>query len=111
MSSKIVRVTNQPVLKEPEAILPKDLPTEQPRPLAPLDQICVDNALENLFEFFQLRCFRMTSEEKHPLVISILSDDPNEYQCTETLAEIKTAGPEYVKEFYDFTTGYLASLL
>lgn len=53
----------------------------------------------------------MTSEEKHTLVISILSDDPNEYQCMETLAEIKTAGPEYVKEFYDFTTGYLASLL
>ena len=115
MSSKLVRAVNQPVLKEPEAVLPENLPAEQLRPLAPLEQICIDKVLEDLFELFQLRCFRMTSgkdtEERRPQVISLLTDDPNEYQCMATIHEIKAAGPEYVKEFYDFTTEYLASLL
>ena len=75
------------------------------------EEICVDNVLENLFEFFQLLGFRMTSgknnEAKCPTVIHLRHDVHQEHKRMETLQEIKAAGPEYVRKLHDFTTEYV----
>jgi hypothetical protein len=91
--------------------IPADVPVQQEPPFSPSDQICADNVLESLFDLFQSRRFQMTSgginEIRHPRVISLLTDVPDEYRCMNTFHEIKAAGPEYVGEFYDFITEYL----
>jgi len=59
----ITRVINDPVLRLPELVLP-GVPIEHKHMtvLSPSEQICVNNILENLFEFFQSLGFRITSE-------------------------------------------------
>lgn len=114
---KLVRAVNQSVYREPMAQLPETSPSEeQVRPNSPLEKCCLDIILDQLFEYFRLRGFRMTSgrqddEERSPLIISIMEENVTHYRCLETLDEIKAAGPEYLTEFYEFVTEYLRMTL
>lgn len=75
----------------------------------------MNEIVRNLFKYFQLRGFIMTSgqkdEKERPRVISLDDESPEEYRCFESLEEIKEAGPEYLEDFYDFTMGFVHGML
>lgn len=113
--SKLARVTNPDWdAPWPGTSLPMSSKPESPQKNTPEEELCLKEILKGLFKYFQLRGYIMTAGRRDgkdtPTVISS-EDHPEEYYCFETLEEIIEAGPEYLSEFYDFTTELIHMML